>query len=348
MNYRAIIKTSQLKDYNAYAPIAAGDYAVVVNSPESGFRLDDVVKIDRITDRFAFVKKFQRSKSGWVSIDNLEKIKMVRTDEARGEAAMIPMVIESVTTLKDSYPDLWRYFGQRIKRIFGDEMTTVEANEVIPTINPKVVIGRFLGSAMGGAVQGFVSPEGPDKGIIFINFDARTETDEIIAHEFSHLLSFYSHDLAEKLNNPSLQLGVSDEEVGIEQRQKKLDEDMEEWKKLNLTPDEIQKITQNNYFLQPAEIFAHIEQMVYIVNKLKRIEKNHVAMDESMTPDQKKQAAAVIESRPMSYYKNKVMNKLVPYMAEKYKIRDYTSRKIYESLFNNAENYAPSAVGLKK
>jgi hypothetical protein len=338
-DYRKIIK-SQLRGFNQYTPIKEGDYAIVLDYPEKNFREREVVQAEKVVGDFVFVKKFNRSKTGWVHLNNLEKIKMVSTtSDPQDTRGMMPIKVEQVTTLRDLNPQLFKYFGQRIRKIFSDKMVTKEGEDYIPAINPKIVVGEFL-SDMNA--EGFVSKWGQDAGVVFVNAKAHFPIDEIVAHEFSHILSFYSQKLAQELKDPSIQLGITDEEMDEAGQIEKAEKEMQDWRQMGLDPHEIQKIKQENYFLQPAEVFAHTEQMVYLVHKFKNIDMQHVRLDETMTPDEKRAAIQEIESRPSNYYKRRVMSKLVPYMADKYKIKDFTARKIYESLFDNMENYVPN------
>lgn len=336
--YRKIIK-SQLKGFNKYSPIKEGDYAIVLDMPEKGFKERDVVQVDKIVGGFAFVNKFNRSKSGWVHSNNLEKIKMVTPSSEGEKASMIPIKVEEVSTLKDYDPELFLYFGQRIKEIFSDKMVDKnELGQLIPKINPKIVIGEFLN---GMNAEGFVAKWGEDVGVVYVNSKAHFPVDEIVAHEFSHILSFYSKELAEKLKDPSIQLGLEDEEMdesGIVDRAKKSQEEM-----AGMDEQQAAKKQSENYFLMPTEVFAHTEQMRYLANKFKGLDIRHVQMDETMDPQEKERAVQEIKSRPITYYKRQVMGRLVPYLADKYKIKDYTARKIYESLFDNIENYIPNS-----
>ena len=335
--YRDIIK-AQLQGFSKYAPIQDGDWAMVLGSPEKGFKERDVVKIEKVVGEFAFVKKHNRSKQGWVHTENLEKVKMVNSiSDTSEERAMIPIRVEEITTLKELNPKLWLYFGQRIKEIFSDKM--VEQNElgqIVPKLNPKIVIGEFLGGSLGA--EGFVAKYGADTGVIYVNVKAHFPVDEVVAHEFSHLLSFYSKKLADELGDPSLQLGVNDEE---------LDEAMdiatgkEEAKEMRgMDEQQAAKKRSERYFLKPTEVFAHKEQMRYLAQKFKNLDMQHAKMDDSLTPEQKQKAIEEISARPLKYYKKHVMGRLMPYLEDKYKIKDYTARKIYESLFDNIEEYA--------
>lgn len=337
--YRDLIE-AQLKGFNKYTPIQEGDYAMVMDGPEKNFRERDVVHIQKVVGEFAFVNKYSRSKVGWVHTNNLEKIKMVGTSSDPSDTQnMIPVHVEEVTTLKDFDPKLFLYFGKRIQQIFSAKMTETSEGAVVPKINPKIVIGEFLS---GMNAEGFVSKWGDDRGTIFVNSKAHFPVDEIVSHEFSHILSFYSHEMSEKLNDPSIQLGITEEEMNEKETIEKHQKEAEEWRKLGLDPHEIQKIKSENYFLQPTEVFAHTEQMLYLVHKMKNLDMQHVKLDDSMSPEEKQRAIQEIQSRPINYYRRKVMNRLVPYMADKYKIKDFTARKIYESLFDNIENYIPN------
>lgn len=338
-DYRKIIK-SQLKGFNQYAALKEGDYAMVLDYPEKNFREREIVQIEKIVGEFVFVKKFNRTKTGWVHLNNLEKIKMVTpTSDPNEKRAMMPIKVEEVTTLRDLNPQLFKYFGKRIKQIFSDKMVTEEGGESVPVINPKIVIGEFLS---GMNAEGFVAKWGQDAGVVFVNSKAHFPVDEIVSHEFSHILSFYSRQLAQELNDPSIQLGVTDEEMDEPGQLEKAKKEMEDWKHMGLDQHEVQKIKSENYFLQPAEVFAHTEQMAYLVHKFKNIDIQHVNLDETMSPEDKQRAIREIQGRPNSYYKRRVMSKLVPYMADKYKIKDFTARKIYESLFDNIEHYVPN------
>ena len=185
---------------------------MVLDMPEKGFKERDVVKVDKVVGEFAFVSKHRRSKQGWVHLNNLEKIKMVSATSDRNEDRLIPVRVEEVTTLKDLDPKLFLYFGKRIKEIFSDTMVDKnELGQIVPKLNPKIVIGEFL-SGMEGT-EGFVSKWGADTGVIYVNAKAHFPVDEIVAHEFSHILSFYSKELADKLGDPSIQLGLEDEEM---------------------------------------------------------------------------------------------------------------------------------------
>lgn len=312
---------------------------MVLDMPEKGFKERDVVKVERVVGEFAFAKKFKRSKQGWVHLNNLEKIKMVAAT-SNGEAdSMIPIRVEEVTTLKDFDPKLFLYFGKRIKDIFSDKMVDKdELGQLIPKLNPKIVVGEFL-SGMEGT-EGFVSKWGADTGVIYVNAKANFPVDEIVAHEFSHILSFYSKELADKLGDPSIQLGLEDEEMdesNLEEKHKQKQKEFE-----GLDQQEAAKKQSEDYFLQPTEVFAHTEQMRYLAEKFRNLDIKHVQMDDSLTPEQKQQAVAQISQRPIKYYKRHVMGRLVPYLAGKYKIKDYTARKIYESLFDNIEGYIPN------
>ncbi len=332
--YREIIK-AQLHGFSKYTPIAEGDYAMVLGMPEKGFKERDVVKVEKVVGEFAFAKKFQRSKQGWVHVNNLEKIKMVASTTSEDPNTMIPIRVEEVTTLKDFDPKLFLYFGKRIKEIFSDSMVDKnELGEIVPKINPKIVIGEFL-SDMNA--EGFVAKWGKDTGVIYVNVKANFPVDEIVSHEFSHILSFYSKELAEKLGDESIQLGIEDDEMDestLEQQHQDRMKQME-----GLDQQQVAKKESENYFLQPTEVFAHTEQMRYLVEKFRNLDIKHVKLDDSLTPDQKKQAIDEISHRPIKYYKKHVMGRLVPYLADKYKIKDFTARKIYESLFDNIEGY---------
>jgi len=333
--YHDIIK-AQLHGFSKFTPVADGDWAIVLDEPEKGFREHDVVKIEKIVGEFCFVKKYKRSKQGWIHTNNLEKIKMVYATSDGDENQTVPVRVEQITTLKDVNPQLWIYFGKRIKQVFSDKMVdTDEIGQVVPKLNPKIVIGEFLDST---GAEGFVSKWGPDTGAIYVNVKANFPIDEVVSHEFSHILSFYSKDLAEKLNNPSLQMGVNDEEMD-EKSIGQPNEEMQE-KMKDLDEQGRAKLRSEEYFLKPSEVFAHTEQMRYLVHKFKNLDLQHVKMDDNLTPEQKQQAIYQIEARPIKYYKRQVMNRLLPFLQEKYKIKDYTARKIYESLFDNIEEYA--------
>ena len=333
--YHEIIK-AQLQGFSKFTPVADGDWAIVLDEPEKGFREHDVVRIEKIVGEFCFVKKYKRSRQGWVHTNNLEKIKMVYATSDGDENQTVPVRVEQITTLKEENPKLWLYFGKRIKQIFSDKMVdTDEIGQVVPKINPKIVIGEFLD--ITGA-EGFVSKWGPDTGTIYVNIKANFPVDEVVSHEFSHILSFYSKELSEKLNDPSIQMGVNDEEMD-ESNIGKPSEEMQD-KMKNLDEQGRAKLRSEEYFLKPSEVFAHTEQMRYLVHKFKNLDMQHVKMDDSMTAEQKQQAIHQIEARPIKDYKRQVMARLLPFLQEKYKIKDYTARKIYESLFDNIEEYA--------
>jgi len=334
--YREIIE-AQLKGFNKYAPIKEGDYAVVLDSPEKGFRERDIVKVQKIVGEFAFVSKHRRSKTGFVHVDNLEKIKMVALTTDKNEAQMIPVGVEQVTTLKDIDPELFAYFGKRIRQIFSDKMTEQIGDKILPKINPKIVIADFFGYN----AEGFVAKWGEDKGVVFVSSKAQFPVDEVVSHEFTHILSFYSKEIAEQLGDKSIQFGITDEEMDEEDILGGGDKNQEKYR--HMDEHELQKAKQEEYYLQPAEVSAHTEQMLYLVHKLKRIDAQHVALSDDMSPEEKQRAIQEIQSRPLGYYKRQVMNKLVPYAADKYKIKDFTARKIYESLFDNIENYIPNS-----
>lgn len=336
--YREIIK-AQLHGFSKYSPVVNGDYAMVLDMPEKGFKERDVVKVDKVVGEFAFVNKYRRSKQGWVHLNNLEKVKMVSATTKRNEEQLIPVRIEEVTNLKDLDPKLFLYFGKRIKEIFSDSMVDKnELGQIVPKLNPKIVIGEFL-SGMEGT-EGFVSKWGADTGVIYVNTKAHFPVDEIVAHEFSHILSFYSKELADKLGDPSIQLGLEDEEMDESQLEEHHKKKMEEMQ--GMDQQQAAKKQSEDYFLQPTEVFAHSEQMKYLAEKFRNLDIRHVQMDDSLSPEQKKQAIAEISQRPIKYYKRHVMGRLVPYLADKYKIKDYTARKIYESLFDNIESYIPN------
>ena len=333
--YHDIIK-AQLHGFSKFTPIVDGDWAMVEGGDEKGFKERDVVRVDKVVGEFAFVKKYNRSRQGWVHLNNLEKIKMVTSEsEGTDERGMIPVKVDEVTTLKDFNPKLWLYFGKRIKEIFSDKMVDQdELGQIVPKLNPKIVVGEFL---TGMNAEGFVSRWGTDTGVIYVNSKAHFPVDEIVSHEFSHILSFYSKELAEKFKDPRIQLGVNDEEMdeaGEVQRGKEEAEAMK-----GMDQQESAKKQSEQYFLKPTEVFAHTEQMRYIANKFKNLDMQHVKMDDNLTPEQKQQALAEISARPLKYYKRHVMSRLVPYLEDKYKIKDYTARKIYESLFDNIEEY---------
>lgn len=337
--YRDIIK-AQLHGFSKYSPIADGDFAIVLENPEKGFKERDVVKIEKVVGEFAFVKKFKRSKQGWVHVNNLEKIKMVSaSSDASDDSQMIPIRVEEVTTLKELNPKLFLYFGKRIKEIFSEKMVDKdELGNLIPKLNPKIVIGEFLSGMQN--TEGFVSKWGTDTGVIYVNINAHFPIDEVVAHEFSHILSFYSKELSEKLNDPSIQLGLEDEEMDESQVVEQGKKEQEEM--AGMDEQLAAKKHSENYFLKPTEVFAHTEQMRYLADKFKQLDLKHVQLDNSLTPQQKQKASQEIFQRPITYYKRQVMGRLVPYFADKYKIKDYTARKIYESLFDNIESYVPN------
>jgi hypothetical protein len=295
-----------------------------------------------VVGEFAFVNKFKRSKQGWVHTNNLEKIKMVSaTSDTSDESQLVPIRVEEVTTLKELNPKLFLYFGKRIKEIFSDKMVDKnELGELVPKLNPKIVVGEFL-SGMEGT-EGFVSKWGADTGVIYVNVKAHFPVDEIVAHEFSHILSFYSKELSEELQDPSIQLGLEDDEMD----ESRIGEESDRYRKEMEGLDEQQaaKKQSENYFLKPTEVFAHTEQMRYLADKFKQLDLKHVQLDNSLSPEQKQQAMDNISHRPITYYKRQVMGRLVPYLADKYKIKDYTARKIYEALFDNIEGYIPNAI----
>ena len=333
--YREIIR-AQLHGFSKYTPIVDGDYAILLDMQEKSFKERDILKVEKVVGEFAFVKKFKRSKQGWVHLNNLEKIKMVSATSKGEEQQLIPIKVEEVTTLNELDPKLFLYFGKRIKDIFSDKMVDKnELGQIIPSINPKIVIGDFLDDF---GAEGFVSKWGNDAGVIYVNAKAKFPVDEIISHEFSHILSFYSKELADKLNDPSIQLGLDDDEMDESNLDQKHQDKQEEMR--GLDEQQIAKKQSEDYFLQPAEVFAHTEQMRYMVEKFRNLDIKHVQIDDSLTPEQKQQAIKIISQRPISYYKRHVMGRLVPSLADKYKIKDYTARKIYESLFDNIEGYS--------
>ena len=337
--YLEIIK-AQLHGFSKYSPIAEGDYAVILELPEKGFKTKEVVKVEKIVGKLSYVRKFLRSKEGWVHLNNLEKIKMVASTSDGSEQSSIPVRVEEVTTLKDLDPKLFLYFGKRIKEIFSDEMVDKnELGEIVPKLNPKIVVGDFLAEGEKGT-EGFVAKWGNDKGVIYVNSEAHFPIDEIVSHEFSHILSFYSKELADELGDSSIQLGVEDEEMdesGLQARH------LEESKEMQgLDEQQRAKKRSENYYLKPTEVFAHTEQMRYIADKFKNLDIRHAQMDDSLTPEQKKAAVEEISHRPITYYKRHVMARMLPILAGRYKIKDYTARKIYEALFDNIEGYIPN------
>lgn len=336
--YREIIK-AQLHGFSKYTPIVDGDYAMILELPEKGFKERDVVRVEKVVGEFAFVKKFKRSKQGWVHTNNMEKIKMVASTSDGDPQGMIPIRVEQVTTLKDFDPKLYLYFGKRIREIFSDAMVDQdELGQYIPKINPKIVIGEFLAGME--STEGFVAKWGADTGVIYVNVKAHFPVDEIVAHEFSHILSFYSKELADKLGDPNIQLGLEDEEMDESSLDQKHQDKLKEYE--GLDEQQIAKKQSEDYFLQPTEVFAHTEQMRYLAEKFRKLDMQHAKMDDGLSPEQKQQAINEIAHRPLKYYKRHVMGRMIPYLAGKYKIKDYTARKIYESLFDNIESYIPN------
>ncbi len=319
-----------------------GDYAIIYR-PSNIFPRNTVVKVLEIVGDKVYVQQFQRTKKSWVDRRVLKLIKLVTMGGAEhGEMATKPVVVLDTMKLKDLSPLLWKYMGKRIYEIFGEEMAErgVEG-DWISKVNPPVVIGRFLDPNSDRGIDehtmGFMAPWGPDKGVLYINEEAKN-ADEVAAHEFSHILSFLSADLAEKLGMPELAAGLAEEESTQEKDTQRMREEIAVLEKIK-DPTKREKKKTELYLSLPTEVFAHTEQMRYMLYKMKEQAVKLIKMDDALDEQQKREKIIEIQRSSNEEYEDDIIDKMAPAYAKKRNLSDEQSREIMKSFFRNMDNY---------
>jgi len=344
-DYIKIIK-AQVGKFNEFNAVKKGDWAEVTKG-QKGFKQGSIVNIESVVRESAKVRKQNKSKIGVVPIANLEKIYMIELSEE--ENSWIPIKFKDKYQLSErterDFKDLYEHLQERVGTIYAKEFMKPNAEGVpVPVIDPPIVEAEILKPGWENK-QGFVAMFGPDKGTLFVNAVANTDVDEVIAHEFKHLMSYASKDLAESENRPELQLGIFDEEQDMEALQEKAEKQRAEdtqWEVINRRPrSQEDKLMQErlDYFTKVAEMFAHSEQMLWVIKKAKLKELRAAAKRPYDSEEEKNEVLARINAKQPIDYREQVLATFIGKMRQKYGVRGDIAEEIYEAIFDNLDYY---------
>jgi len=337
--------------------IEPGHFAIIIKSDDETWPENTIVKVEDATDEYAHIRRFNRGGHNTTLIPkkDLKRVWVVNPTSKLDIEEEQTVVVDPIRTpqkLSVQDPELFEYLGNRVNAIIkklwskesyskyaGKLVKKIGKDQYLPTLDPTIVIANFLGDGNEGT-QGFVTAWGEQVGHIFVNKNSVFSYDEVIAHEFSHILSFESYYVAKELFDETLKFGIEDYEMNEEDF---LEIQREKTKNIHKLKDsnEIEEAEQKKYFFQPTEIFAHTEQILRMLFKIKRDEieevKNSLALGR-ISENEKDAKIESIKKKPVDEYKNLIVNQLMLDSPKKFDIFSPNERRrLYEQIFENSK-----------
>ena len=351
------ITIAQGPSFDQDSPFKVGDYAIIIKSDDETWPENKIVKIiDMTRGDYALIRQFRRGdidttlfpKRGLKKIWVVNPTSNLELEETSREAVEPTQLIRPLSQYD---PELFEYLGERINAILksswdkedykkhaGEFIKSVGKGKFVPVLDPNIVIANFLGGEDG--TQGFVAKWGEQVKNIFVNKNTVFSYDEVIAHEFSHVLSFESYHIAKRLNNEFLKFGIEDYEMDEEEWLEMQKEKHQQKSKIKNRGD-MERANAEQYFFQPTETFAHTEQVRRMLHKLKRDEiatiNRQFELDQ-ISEEQKNSRIEFVKSKPVDEYKDLIVNKLMLDSPKKFDIFSSNDRrKLYERIFENSK-----------